>query len=74
MVIAMPKGLYLTGIWLPTTVFVDVSITKTLLLPVFVTYTTGAAPAIFTIIKNKAVENKAKEYDFCLLIIYSPSH
>jgi hypothetical protein len=51
-------------------VLVAVSIIETLLLPEFVIYANGAAYVILISIKTKAVETRAIEYDFCLLIIH----
>ena len=68
--IAIPKGELPTVIGLTTTVFVDVSILETLLLPAFVTYANGAALAILASIETIAVDTKAIEYNLCLLAMY----
>jgi len=64
-----PKGLYPTDT-VAVTVLVAVSITDTLLLPEFVIYTNGVPPAILISIKIIAVEAKAIEHNFCLVIMH----
>ena len=52
-------------------VFVAVSITETFVPPPVI-YANGAAPAIFISSKIMSAEPNVIEYNFCLLIIYSP--
>ena len=66
---ATPQGSFST-FTVDVMLFAAGLITETVLLPEFVIYTNGVPPAILISIKIIAVEAKAIEHNFCLVIMH----